>query len=74
MRSPPAPRTPPTPPARPSLGWRGSRFFLALSLACAGVASALLLRDEHRMEGVLALACALYFALRLFGRLGRPRG
>ncbi|OFX23867.1 MAG: hypothetical protein A2V77_16045 [Anaeromyxobacter sp. RBG_16_69_14] len=50
-----------------------SRVFLALALLGATVVAAVLYRDDKRVEALVALAAAIYFALRLFGGLGRRR-
>jgi len=50
-----------------------SRLFLALALAGAVAVAAVLYRDGKRVEALVALAAAIYFALRLFGGLGRRR-
>jgi hypothetical protein len=50
-----------------------SRLFLALALAGAVGVAAVLYRDGKRVEALVALAAAIYFALRLFGGLGRRR-
>ncbi len=50
-----------------------SRVFLALALAvCAGVAF-VLARDGSAGGALVAVAAAVYFALRLLGGLGRTR-
>jgi hypothetical protein len=48
-----------------------SKIFLALALVTAVVAGVFLFRDGKGMEGGAAMAAAAYFALRLFGILGR---
>ncbi len=50
-----------------------SRLFLALALAGAAAVAVVLYRDGKRMEALVALAAAIYFALRLFGGLGRRK-
>lgn len=50
-----------------------SRIFLGIALATAIVAAIVLLRDGKGMEGGAAAAAAVYFGLRLFGRLGGRR-
>ncbi len=50
-----------------------SRIFLGLALlVCAGVAL-LLARDGNRGGALVAAAATVYFALRLFGGLGKER-
>ncbi len=51
-----------------------SRLFLAVALVAAGVVALTLLRDRKWAEAAVALAAVVYFALRLFGGLGRRRG
>ncbi len=48
-----------------------SRVFLALVLAGAIAAVVFLARDGNAWGAVIAALCAGYFALRLFGRIGR---
>ncbi len=50
-----------------------SRAFLALALLGAAAVAAVLYRDGKRVEALVALAAAIYFALRLFGGLGRRK-
>ncbi len=50
-----------------------SRVFLAVALAASIAAAVALFRDGKTVEGVIAVAAAVYFALRLFGGLGRRR-
>ena len=51
-----------------------SRAFLALALLGAAGVAAVLYRDGKRVEALVALAAAIYFALRLVGALGRRNG
>ncbi len=51
-----------------------SRVFLAVLLVVSAVVAGVLLRDRHWLEGGVAAAGALYFALRASGRLGRGGG
>ncbi len=48
-------------------------MFLAIVLAGAIAATVFLARDGNAWGALLAAACAAYFALRLFGGLGRGR-
>ena len=48
-----------------------SKVFLAIALVAAVVAAVSLFRDGKPVEGGLAGAAGIYFALRLFGGLGR---
>jgi hypothetical protein len=50
-----------------------SRIFLAVATLLAGGSAALLFRDGKGWEGGVAAAAAVYFALRLFGAIGRSR-
>jgi hypothetical protein len=50
-----------------------SKAFLVVALALAAGSAFVLFRDAKGWEGGLATAAALYFALRLFGGLGRRR-
>ena len=50
-----------------------SKVFLAVALVAAVAAAVALFRDGKSVEGVVAAAAAGYFALRLFGGLGRRR-
>jgi hypothetical protein len=50
-----------------------SKIFLGVALALAVVAAASLIRDGKLVEGGAAAAAAVYFALRLFGGLGRSK-
>jgi hypothetical protein len=48
-----------------------SRAFLVVALAASSVVAALLARDGRLGPAALAVACAVYFALRAFAGLGR---
>lgn len=48
-----------------------TRIFLAIALLGCAVVAAVLFRDGKRVEGFIAVAATIYFALRLFGGLGR---
>ena len=50
-----------------------SRVFLGIALAAASFAAVSLFRDGKPIEGGVAAAAAVYFALRLFAGLGRRR-
>jgi hypothetical protein len=50
-----------------------SKVFLGIALVAAVVAAVSLFRDGKTIEGGAAAAAAVYFALRLFGGLGRRR-
>jgi len=50
-----------------------SRLFLVLALGASLVVAGVLVRDGKRIEAAVALAAAVYFALRLFGGLGRRK-
>jgi hypothetical protein len=49
------------------------RVFLAVALVGSAVVAFILFRDGKRLEALVALAAAGYFALRFFGALGRRR-
>jgi hypothetical protein len=49
------------------------RIFLAVALVGCAIVAFVLFRDGKRLEALVALAAAGYFALRLFGALGRRR-
>jgi hypothetical protein len=51
-----------------------SRWFLVALLVGSGVVAIALLRDRHWVEGGVAAAGAVYFALRASGRLGGRGG
>jgi len=50
-----------------------SRLFLVLALGASLLVAGVLVRDGKRIEAAVALAAAVYFALRLFGGLGRRK-
>ena len=50
-----------------------SRLFLGLALVASAAVAATLARDGAHAKAAVALAAAGYFALRLFGGLGRRR-
>ncbi len=50
-----------------------SRIFLGLALALAVAAAVSLFREGKLVEGGVTAAAAVYFALRLFGVLGRRK-
>ncbi len=50
-----------------------TRIFLAVALLGSLLVAAVLFRDGKRGEALIALGAAVYFALRLFGGLGRRR-
>jgi hypothetical protein len=49
------------------------KVFLAIALVGCAVVAYVLFRDGKRVESLVALAAAGYFALRFFGALGRRR-
>ncbi len=50
------------------------RVFLAVALVASALVAFTLYRDAKRAEALVAVAATVYFALRLFGGLGRRRG
>ncbi len=50
------------------------RIFLAVAMAGSAIVAFTLYRDGKRTEALVALAAAVYFALRALGALGRRRG
>jgi hypothetical protein len=50
-----------------------SKVFLGIALAAAAAAAVALFRDGKVVEGGIAAAAGVYFALRLFAGLGRGR-
>jgi len=56
-----------------SAGGPSRGFLVVLLVACVGVA-VVLLRDRHWTEAGVAVAGALYFGLRVSGRLGGRGG
>ncbi len=50
-----------------------SKIFLGVALVVAAGAAFSLFRDGKYVEGGVAVAAGVYFALRLFGGLGRRR-
>ncbi len=50
-----------------------SRVFLAVALAASIAAAVTFFRDGKTVQALVALAAVVYFALRLFGGLGRRR-
>jgi hypothetical protein len=50
------------------------RVFLLVLLVLSLVVAGVLVRDGHWLEGGVAAAGALYFGLRVSGRLGARRG
>jgi hypothetical protein len=50
-----------------------TRLFLVLALGGSLLVAGVLFRDGKRMEAAIAVAAAVYFALRLFGGLGRRK-
>lgn len=48
-----------------------TRIFLLVALLGCAVVALVLFRDGKRGEALFALAATIYFALRLFGGLGR---
>lgn len=51
-----------------------SRWFLVVLLVLSAVVAGVLLRDGHWLQGFGAAAGAIYFGLRVSGRLGRRGG
>ncbi len=51
-----------------------TRVFVGLALVGALVVAGVLLHDGKIPQGLAALACAGYFALRFLGRIGPRRG
>jgi hypothetical protein len=51
-----------------------SRLFLALALVGSAVVAGILARDGRPMEALVAALAAIYFGLRVSGRLGGRRG
>jgi hypothetical protein len=51
-----------------------SRWFLVVLLLLSVVVAGVLLRDRHWLEGGVAAAGAVYFGLRVSGRLGGRGG
>jgi hypothetical protein len=50
-----------------------SRVFLVVAFAGCAIVSGFLLRDARWLEAGLAGAATIYFALRAFAGLGRPK-
>lgn len=49
------------------------RIFLAVATVGSAIVAFTLFRDGKRLEALVALAAAVYFALRALGALGRRR-
>ena len=60
-------------PASAGAGGGPTKTFLGIALGAAVVAAVSLFRDGRVVGGGAAAAAAVYFALRLFGGLGRRR-